>query len=57
MIAHLLSQIPYEEVEAPASAAARAARRRSGYVRPARSLLHEVPDHAASLEAARSGPQ
>ena len=34
-----------------------AAGRPRGYVRPARSLQHEVPDHAASLEAARSGPQ
>jgi polyphosphate kinase 2 len=55
MIAHLLSQIPYEEVEAPHL---RLPERppSTGYVRPARSLLHEVPDHAASLEAARSGP-
>ena len=49
MIAHLLSQIPYEEVEAPAAHAARSGRPSSGYVRTSRSLQHEVPDHAATL--------
>ncbi|MDF2093820.1 polyphosphate kinase 2 [Knoellia sp. 3-2P3] len=48
MIAHLLSRIPYEDVEAPLlELPARPPSR--GYVRPDRSLLHEVPDHAASL--------
>lgn len=51
MIAHLLSAIPYEEVEQevielperPAS---------TGYKRMDRSLQHEVPDHASEVEAA-----
>ena len=55
MIAHLLSQVPYEEVEAPHLKLPHRPPSR-GYVRPARSLQHEVPDHAASLEAARPGP-
>ena len=48
MIAHLLSQIPYEEVEAPLLALPERPPSR-GYVRPDRSLQHEVPDHAATL--------
>ena len=48
MIAHLLSQIPYEEVELPLlTLPERPAS--SGYVRTSRSLQHEVPDHAATL--------
>ncbi|GGK70439.1 polyphosphate kinase 2 [Ornithinimicrobium pekingense] len=53
MIAHLLSSIPYEEVDLP--------RLRmpdrppsTGYVRTDRSLQTEVPDHAAAL-ASRAG--
>jgi polyphosphate kinase 2 len=48
MIAHLLSQIPYVEVEHPRiTLPERPAPR--GYVRADRSLQHEVPDHAATL--------
>jgi polyphosphate kinase 2 len=50
MIAHLLSQVPYEEVEAPAIELPERPPSR-GYVRPDRSLQHEVPDYAATLEA------
>jgi polyphosphate kinase len=50
MIAHLLSQIPYEDVE-PQSLRLPDRPAPKGYVRPARSLQHEVPDHAATLEA------
>ena len=47
-ISHLLEQIPYEEVELPLlTLPERPAS--SGYVRTARSLQHEVPDHAATL--------
>jgi len=49
MIAHLLSQVPYEDVEAPLLDLPPRPPSR-GYVRPARSLQHEVPDHAAGLE-------
>ncbi|MGB7818821.1 MAG: polyphosphate kinase 2 [Ornithinibacter sp.] len=49
MIAHLLSQIPYEEVEAPALVLPERPPSR-GYVRPDRSLQREVPDYAATLE-------
>ena len=49
MIAHLLSRIPYEDVEAPTLQLPERPPSR-GYVRPARSLQHEVPDHAATLE-------
>ncbi|TQJ51997.1 polyphosphate kinase 2 [Phycicoccus sp. SLBN-51] len=48
MIAHLLSQVPYEDVEAPMLDLPQRPPSR-GYVRPDRSLQHEVPDHAASL--------
>jgi polyphosphate kinase 2 len=48
MIAHLLSQIPYAQVEAPTLRLPERPAPR-GYVRPARSLQHEVPDHAATL--------
>lgn len=48
MIAHLLSQIPYEDVELPLlTLPERPAS--LGYVRTSRSLQHEVPDHAATL--------
>ncbi len=55
MIAHLLASIPYEHVphdlitlpKRPAS---------TGYVRTARSLQHEVPDHAATLLAKSAQP-
>ena len=50
MIAHLLSQIPYEDVE-PQALRLPDRPAPKGYVRPARSLQHEVPDHAATLEA------
>ena len=49
MIAHLLSQIPYEHVEPPEMTLPERPPPR-GYVRPSRSLQHEVPDHAALLE-------
>ena len=49
MIAHLLSQIPYTQVAAPALQLPKRPPSR-GYVRTARSLQHTVPDHAASLE-------
>lgn len=54
MVAHLISTIPYEEIalpkltmpERPAS---------TGYQRMERELQHEVPDHAATVEAGRAG--
>lgn len=50
MIAHLLSQVPYEEVEQPHLILPE--RPPSlGYVRTSRTLQHEVPDHAATLES------
>ena len=49
IISHLLSQIPYEEVEAPTLELPPRPPSR-GYVRPDRSLQHEVPDHVATLE-------
>ena len=49
MIAHLLSQVPYEQVEL-AELTLPARPPSLGYVRPDRSLQHEVPDHAATLE-------
>jgi polyphosphate kinase len=54
MIAHLLSQVPYEEVEAPTLVLPERPLS-TGYQRPDRSLQHEVPDHAATLEAERDG--
>ena len=50
MIADLLSKVPYEDVEEPTLVLPQRPPSR-GYVRPARSLQHEVPDHAATLEA------
>jgi hypothetical protein len=48
MIHHLLSQIPYEEVErAPIAIPARPAS--GGYERPPRELQNYVPDYAATL--------
>jgi len=48
MIHHLLSQIPYEEVErAPIAIPARPAS--GGYERPPRGLQNYVPDYAATL--------
>ncbi len=49
MIAHLISQVPYQDVEQPALTLPERPPSR-GYVRPDRSLQHEVPDHAATLE-------
>ena len=50
MIAHLLSQVPYEEVEQPHLTLPE--RPPSlGYVRTSRTLQHEVPDHAATLQS------
>src|SRR5829696_6897106 len=49
MIAHLLSQIPYEHVEPPEITLPDRPPPR-GYVRPSRSLQNEVPDHAALIE-------
>ncbi len=49
MIAHLLSQIPYTQVQAaPLQLPKRPPSQ--GYVRTDRSLQHTVPDHAATLE-------
>jgi len=48
MIAHLLTQIPYAEVEAPSLKLPKRPPSK-GYVRTARSLQHAVPDHAATL--------
>ena len=49
MIAHLLSSIPYRDVErAPLTLPARP--KAINYVRPPRELYHSVPDHAALLE-------
>ncbi|TWP48446.1 polyphosphate kinase 2 [Lentzea tibetensis] len=49
MIAHLLSTIDYQDVEAPAVTLPDRPPS-SGYQRPSRSLQTEVPDHAARLE-------
>ena len=49
MIAHLLSQIPYEAVEAPLVTLPPRPPSK-GYVRPDRSLQQVVPDHSATLE-------
>jgi polyphosphate kinase 2 len=48
MIAHLLSQVPYVEVEHPRMTLPERPAPR-GYVRADRSLQHTVPDHAATL--------
>jgi len=48
MIADLLSKIPYEDVEEPTIVLPERPPSK-GYVRPARSLQHEVPDYAATL--------
>jgi hypothetical protein len=48
MMAHLLSSIPYSDVErAPLKLPARP--KAISYVRPPRELYHSVPDHAATL--------
>ena len=49
MIAHLLSQVPYEAVEAPTLELPPRPPSK-GYVRPDRSLQKEVPDYSATLE-------
>ncbi len=51
MIADLLSKIPYEDVEEPTLVLPERPPSK-GYVRPARSLQHEVPDYAATLPPA-----
>ncbi|MDQ2749687.1 MAG: polyphosphate kinase 2 [Actinomycetota bacterium] len=49
MIAHLLSSIPYSDVDrVPLTLPARP--KAINYVRPPRELYHSVPDHAATLE-------
>ncbi|MFQ6170698.1 polyphosphate kinase 2 [Oryzobacter sp. R7] len=48
MIAHLLTQVPYRDVEPEVVPLPQRPPSR-GYVRPDRSLQHEVPDHAATL--------
>ncbi len=54
MIAHLLSTIPYTEVQrVPLELPARPAA--TDYIRPPRELYHLVPDHAATLPSA--GPK
>jgi len=47
-IAHLLSKIPYEPVDAPTRALP-ARQEDAGYVRPDRSTMTYVPDHAAGV--------
>ena len=54
MIAHLLAQVPYEQVAEPTLVLPQRPASR-GYVRPDRSLQHEVPDHAATLEGPPKG--
>ncbi|MEP6852691.1 MAG: polyphosphate kinase 2 [bacterium] len=52
MIAHLLSTIPYEEVErVPLALPPRPTA--VNYVRPPRELYHAVPDHAAALTSSK----
>jgi len=48
MIAHLLSTVPYHEVQRPALALP-SRPESSGYERPPRDMQTEVPDHAATL--------
>ena len=48
MIAHLISSIPYQQVKRPAMKLPRRPAP-TGYVRTARSLQTEVPDHAATI--------
>jgi polyphosphate kinase len=48
MIADLLSKIPYEDVEEPTLVLPERPPSH-GYVRPDRSLQHEVPDYASTL--------
>jgi polyphosphate kinase 2 len=50
MIADLLSKIPYEDVEEPTLVLPERPPSH-GYVRPDRSLQHEVPDYASTLHA------
>jgi hypothetical protein len=49
MIAHLLSSIPYEQVERPKLKLPKRPPP-TGYVRTPRSLQTEVADHAATIE-------
>jgi hypothetical protein len=54
MIAHLLSSLPYYDVERiPLALPPRA--KRIGYERPDRSTQQYVPDHAAELLRTRGG--
>jgi polyphosphate kinase 2 len=49
MIAHLLSSVPYTEVERPPLKLP-ARPKAINYIRPPRELYHSVPDHASTLE-------
>lgn len=51
MIHHLLSSIPYEHIERPALEFPKRPKS-TGYQRTSRTLQHEVPDYAGSLDAA-----
>ncbi|MFX0537050.1 polyphosphate kinase 2 [Ornithinimicrobium sp. Y1847] len=55
MIAHLLSTIPYEDVEQPELEMPERPES-TGYQRTARSLQQEVPDHAAAVGACEGKP-
>ena len=56
MIAHLLSTVPYSEVQrAPLDLPPRPAA--TSYTRPPRDRFHYVPDHAASLAPGRPEPR
>jgi polyphosphate kinase len=55
MIAHLLSTIPYQDVQPPALKLPRRPASR-GYVRPPRHMQAYVPDHAAELVGSSAGP-
>jgi hypothetical protein len=48
MIAHLLSTLPYEHVQAPAFSLPPRPPAQD-YERPPRDLFHQVPDHAGAL--------
>jgi polyphosphate kinase len=54
MLAHLLSTIPYEEVEPPELELPQRPPS-TGYQRTEKELQHEVPDHAALVEAGKAG--
>ncbi|WP_199849825.1 polyphosphate kinase 2 [Blastococcus sp. Marseille-P5729] len=51
MIAHLLTQVPYEEIQRPPLKLPKRPKSK-GYERPARELQRTVPDYAAEIESA-----